>query len=116
MGVQMTSIEESEKTEVADGLFASQVAAGEDMNIQHADFEPGSVLEEHSHHHEQITFVYEGEFDIIIDGERYTMEAGDVCIIDGHTPHKVVNETDEVARAVDIFHPARQTPPWEQDD
>ncbi len=116
MGYQMTSIEESEDTEVADGLFASQVVAGEKMNIQHADFEPGSVLEEHSHHHEQITFVYEGEFDIIIDGDRHTMEAGDVCVIDGHTPHKVVNESDEVASAVDVFHPARQTPPWEQDD
>jgi hypothetical protein len=44
------------------------------------------------------------------------MAAGDVCVIDGHTPHKVVNESDDVARAVEIFHPARETPPWETDD
>jgi quercetin dioxygenase-like cupin family protein len=116
MSYQRTSIAESDTSEVADGLLAAQVVAGEQMNLQHASFDPDAVLEEHSHHHEQITFLYEGEFDIIIDGDRHTMTAGDVCVIDGHTPHRVVNESDAVARAVDIFHPARQTPPWEEDD
>lgn len=112
----MTSIEESEETEVAEGLLASQIVAGEDMNIQHASFEPGAVLEEHSHQHEQITFVYEGEFDIVIDGDRHTMETGDVCVIDGHTPHMIINESNGIARVVDVFHPARQIPPWEEDE
>ncbi|WP_436933534.1 cupin domain-containing protein [Halovenus marina] len=116
MGYQLTSIEASEKSEVADGLLAAQVAVGDEMNIQHVSFDPGAVLDEHSHHHEQITFVYDGEFDMIVDGDRHTMAAGDVCVIDGHTPHKVVNESDGVARAVEIFHPARETPPWETED
>ena len=49
-----------EETEVEPGVYLAQLAVGEEMSIQHLRMAPDARVPEHSHHHEQVGFVYEG--------------------------------------------------------
>ncbi len=71
------------------------------------DLEPRSVVEEHSHPHEQVGMVLEGRAVFTVGGEEKTLGPGDVYRIPGHTPHKVI-ALDAPVRALDVFHPIRE--------
>ena len=42
------------------------------------DYEPGAVAHPHDHPFEESYYVLEGEVDVVADGDRYTLAAGDV--------------------------------------
>jgi quercetin dioxygenase-like cupin family protein len=71
------------------------------------DLRPGSVVEEHSHPHDQVGVMVLGRAVFTVGGETRTLQAGDVYCIPGGVPHKVVTLEDP-ARAVDIFTPPRE--------
>lgn len=100
-------------TEVMDGVFLAQLAAGEEMSIQHYHIEPSAVVPEHDHHHEQIGFVYEGSLTFLVDGEEIVVSTGESFSLESNEPHKVVNRGDNAAKGLDIFSPPRRNPPWE---
>lgn len=82
-------------------------AAGEQMMLSLVEFEPGSVVEEHSHPHEQCGMLLEGELTFTIGGEVFTVQPGDMWRIPGGVPHKAVAENGP-AKALDVFHPIRE--------
>lgn len=84
-----------------------QTCAGREMMMSVVDLEPHSVVEEHSHPHEQLGMLLSGEATFFIGGEQKTLRAGDLYVIPGNVRHKVM-VGDEPARALDIFHPVRQ--------
>ena len=45
------------------------------------------ILPQHSHEHEQITFIVEGEMLLTIENETYRMKAGDVRVIPSNAKH-----------------------------
>jgi mannose-6-phosphate isomerase-like protein (cupin superfamily) len=105
--------EANETVEVNEGVHLTQLAAGERMSIQHLRMEPGGEVPTHSHHHEQVGFVYQGtqtfllEDDVAVDigpGESYFLESEE--------PHGAINVGDEDLLAIDIFSPPRTNPPW----
>ena len=49
--------------------------------------EAGAVLPEHSHPHEQIANVLEGTYELIVDGESFVLNAGNVLVIPGGATH-----------------------------
>jgi quercetin dioxygenase-like cupin family protein len=71
------------------------------------DFEPGAVIPEHDHPHEQITFVVQGRMDFTLDGETRSLEGGDGVCIPPHVPHSAV-VGDEPAFVIDAWYPARE--------
>jgi quercetin dioxygenase-like cupin family protein len=77
------------------------------LMVSVVELEPGSVVEEHSHPHEQVGMLLEGKVIFTIGDEQKTLQAGDVFRIPGHVPHKVVT-LDEPARAIDVFYPVRE--------
>lgn len=77
------------------------------MMLAVVDLEPHSVVEEHSHPHEQVGMILQGRVEFFIGGERKTLGAGDVYCIPGNVRHKVV-ALEEPVRALDIFHPIRE--------
>src|SRR3954453_11470091 len=79
-------------------------AAAEKMMISVVDLEPGSVVEEHSHPHEQVGMLLEGEALFIIGGEEKTLRAGDCYRIPGNVRQKVIAGAAR-GRAIDIFCP-----------
>ncbi|HJT77287.1 MAG TPA: cupin domain-containing protein [Gemmataceae bacterium] len=84
-----------------------RTCAAERMMLSLVDLEPGSVVEEHSHEHEQIGMLLQGRAVFTIGGESKTLQAGDFYRIPGHVRHKVA-ALDEPVRALDIFQPVRE--------
>lgn len=103
----------TEATEVEPGVYLSQLAVGEQMSIQGLRMEPGARVPEHSHHHEQVGFVYEGECTFVLaDGETTTVGPGGSYWVEGGEVHAAENRGDEVLLAIDVFSPPRPEPNW----
>lgn len=71
------------------------------------DFEPGSIIPEHTHPHEQITYVVRGAMRFTLGQETRLLRAHEgVCIPSG-VPHGAVI-LDEPTVALDAWHPLRE--------
>jgi len=81
--------------------------AAEKMMISFVELDPHSVVEEHSHPHEQVGMLLEGRARFTIGGEERVLSKGDMWRIPGGVKHRVV-ALDEPARAIDIFCPVRE--------
>lgn len=84
-----------------------QTCSTERLMVSVVDLEPGSVVEEHSHPHDQVGMLLEGKAVFTIGGEEKTLQAGDVYCIPGNVKHKVIT-LEEPTRAIDIFTPIRE--------
>ena len=74
------------------------------------DFRDGPTAEPdppHSHPHEQITYVAEGEILFCFENEKHHLRAGDLFTVPGNVPHSVQLLTEKV-RLVDTFTPIRE--------
>ena len=69
--------------------------------------EPGSVVPEHSHPHEQMGMMISGRAEFTIGGVTRVLGPGDIWRIPGNVPHRVVT-LDGPAVALDVFHPVRE--------
>lgn len=81
--------------------------AGAQTLLSMVVFEPNAVVEIHSHPHEQVGVVLEGRAIFTVGDESKTLGPGDIYIIPGNVPHKVV-ALDRRVRALDVFHPIRE--------
>jgi len=61
----------------------------------------------HSHPHEQITYVAEGEINFILGEESTHLKPGDMVLVPSEMPHSIQLLTQHV-RLVDCFTPLRQ--------
>ena len=76
------------------------------MTLSYLDVEAGAALKEHSHPHEQISTVIEGEFQLTVDGEKINFGPGSVIVIPSNTKHSGLALTD--CKLLDVFTPARE--------
>ena len=83
------------------------IAEAEKMTLSIVDLDPHAVIPEHSHPHEQIGYMVEGEFEFIIGGRSHHVRPGQIWRIPGGVPHKVI-AGERPARAVDVFYPVRE--------
>jgi quercetin dioxygenase-like cupin family protein len=82
-------------------------AAGEEMMLSLVEFEPRAVVEPHSHPHEQMGMLLEGELTFSIGGETRTLRPGEMWRIPGGVVHSAV-AGDAPVKALDVFHPIRE--------
>ena len=80
---------------------------GEKMTLTIMEFEPHTVLPEHSHPHEQVGYMIEGEAEFILDGESFSVKAGQMWRLPGGLPHQV-NVGAQPMRVVEVFYPIRE--------
>lgn len=80
---------------------------GENVMLSLVEFEPHAVVEEHSHPHEQLGLMLEGEAEFIVGGESRIVRKGEMWRIPGGVKHKVI-AGDQPVRAIDVFHPIRE--------
>jgi quercetin dioxygenase-like cupin family protein len=81
--------------------------AGERLMLSWVDFEPHAVVPAHSHPHEQIGVLLDGELVFQIADQQRTLGPGDMWRIPGGVVHGV-EAGSQGARALDVFHPVRQ--------
>ena len=61
----------------------------------------------HSHPHQQISYVAEGELLFFLGGTPHEVEAGDLIVIPPDVPHTIQPRTRRV-KLIDAFHPVRE--------
>jgi quercetin dioxygenase-like cupin family protein len=71
------------------------------------EFEPGAVIPEHSHPHEQITYVVQGAMEFRLGDETRVLRAGEGACCPPHVPHSAVI-LDEPTVALDGWYPPRE--------
>ena len=97
-----------------DGLSAVEPFRGfmgtflhsEEMTVATWEISAGSPFPEHSHPHEQIMMILEGEFELTVEDETELMRPGIVAIIPSDNKHSGTALTD--CRVIDVFHPVRE--------
>ncbi len=114
--MQVESLDSNESSEVRDGVFLAQLAAGDRTSVQHFRIEPGAGVDDHGHEHEQAGYLFSGSILFTVDGEEHTVEAGDSYVIPGNAVHSARSTGDEAAVGVELFSPPRSTPPWSTAD
>lgn len=75
--------------------------------VTFSDFAPGSVVPEHRHPHEQITFVVRGALEFRLGEETRLLRAGDGVCCPPDVPHSAVT-VEAPAFALDVWYPQRE--------
>ena len=72
----------------------------------YVEIKKGSIVPEHHHQQEQITYILEGQLNMVIGGKPYSLTAGSYFIIHSNVPHSAVAITD--CLVIDTFSPVRE--------
>lgn len=97
---------------------AEQIREGVERRLGHTenlmmvviDFDDGPKEEPdppHSHPHEQVSYVAEGEILFLLDGQAERLGPGDVFLVPSGEPHSI-QQLSEHVRLVDCFTPIRK--------
>jgi quercetin dioxygenase-like cupin family protein len=81
--------------------------AGDNVMLSLVEFEPGAVVKPHSHPHEQMGLLLEGELEFLIGDERRVVKPGQMWRIPGGVTHSAI-AGDQPVKALDVFCPIRE--------
>ena len=101
----MQSIKDIPSKEPIPGI-TGYYAHGDKHTFGYVEIKKGTVVPEHNHLHEQITYVIEGQLNMTIDGELCPLTPGMFQIIPSNTPHGATAVTD--CKVIDTFSPTRE--------
>jgi quercetin dioxygenase-like cupin family protein len=90
---------------VLPGLHARFLHSGA-MSFVMWTMEAGSPFPRHTHPHEQVVHVFEGELEVTVEGITTVLKPGMVAIIPSNAAHAGRALTD--CRVLDVFHPLRE--------
>ena len=112
----MDNIKNITAKQIAPGI-TGHYAHGDKVTFGFVELKKGSSVPLHHHINEQITSIVEGQLDMIIGGEAYSLTDGMYHVIHANVPHSAVAITD--CQAIDVFGPVREdykttaAPNWE---
>jgi len=86
-------------------LIDRQFVAGERSMLARIILRKGSIVPEHSHDNEQITYVLDGALKFVIEGKEVIVRSGEILVIPSNLPHSA--EALENTVDLDIFCPPR---------
>ncbi|SJZ49662.1 cupin domain-containing protein [Sediminibacterium ginsengisoli] len=86
--------------------YAARFIHTESMTLSYLDVAAGAMLPEHSHPHEQVSHVLEGEFELTLDGVPVRFGPGSVVVIPSGVRHSGLAVTD--CKLMDVFNPVRE--------
>ena len=101
----MNLIKDLTPKELAPGIIG-YYAHGEKETFGYIELKKGSQVPLHSHINEQITYVIEGQLDMMIGGVACLLTAGMYHVIPSNTPHSAIAITD--CKLIDAFAPVRE--------
>ena len=101
----MDSIKNIKPKELVTGING-YYAHGVSMTLGYVELKAGSNIPMHQHVHEQITYIIEGELDMVIGGHHCLLTAGMYHVIPSNTPHSAIAKTN--CKVIDAFSPVRE--------
>ena len=101
----MNQIKNLRPKKLVDGI-TGYYAHGDKMTLGYVELEAGSNIPLHQHVQEQITYIIEGELDMLTGGESCLLTAGMYHVIPSNTPHSAVAKT--ACKVIDAFCPVRE--------
>jgi len=82
---------------------------GPRSNFAIVQFQAGQDFKAHYHNiMEENFFILEGEVDIIVDGIKHTLRAGQFIHIEPKEVHYVINNSDEVVKMISTLAPFQE--------
>lgn len=103
--MSLVRLDELPELEISKGILMRAVTA-QTVTVGHVRITAGSPLPEHTHYHEQVVNVIEGELELIADGQTHRLVPGKVLIIPPNVVHSGRAITN--CRVIDVFHPVRK--------
>jgi quercetin dioxygenase-like cupin family protein len=101
----MKQIKNLAPKEIVPGI-TGYYAHGDKHTFGFVEIKKGSIVPEHHHMQEQITYIIEGELNMVIDGNPCTLTAGMYHIIPSNTLHSAIAMTN--CKVIDTFSPVRE--------
>ena len=101
----MQQIKDIKAKELLPGIIG-YYTHGSSMTFGYIEIKKGTKMAEHSHPHEQITYILEGQLEMLIGGESYSLTAGMVHVIPSNVLHGAFAVTD--CKVIDVFNPVRE--------
>src|SRR5215831_10761689 len=101
----MKNIKSIPSKEIVPGI-TGYYAHGDKHTFGYVEIKKGSILPEHHHVHEQITYIIEGQLNMVIGGKPSPLTNGMYQIIPSNTPHSAIAITD--CKVIDTFSPVRE--------
>ena len=95
-----------EAKEAAPGILRKALNHSDQMMLCEFTLDKGAVIPNHTHPHEQMSYVVSGRFRYTIGDETREVGPGDTALVPSDVPHKV--EVLEDTKAIDIFLPVRE--------
>lgn len=86
---------------------AARMVSGERLSLGIVELEPGAVVPEHHHEHEQLGMVLQGAMTFRIADETRELGPGETWTIPSNVPHEVT-AGPEGAVVIDVFAPVRE--------
>ena len=103
---QVVDLARSTAHELAPGVTMRPLF-GDGAMLNLIEFEPRATVREHSHPHEQLGLVLDGELVLAIDGVEHRLGPGAAYQVPGDTPHAAWTE-GRPCRVLDVFQPVRE--------
>ena len=91
---------------VAPGMSRQIMGYDSDLMLVRVNFEKGAIGAKHAHHHQQVTYVESGTFEVEIGGKKEILNAGDAFVIPSNVEHGAV--CLEKGVLIDTFSPQRE--------
>ena len=101
----MDLIKNIKPKELAPGI-TGHYAHGEKSSFGYLELKKGSQVPLHSHINEQITYIIEGQLDMMIGGVACSLTDGMYHVIHANVPHSAIAITD--CKVIDAFSPSRE--------
>jgi quercetin dioxygenase-like cupin family protein len=101
----MPSINNIDSKTLLPGIVG-RYAHGAQASFGLVELEAGVTMPIHQHFHEQITYILEGQLDMVIDDKPYNLTAGSYFIIPSNVWHGAIALTD--CKLIDVFSPVRE--------
>jgi quercetin dioxygenase-like cupin family protein len=100
--IQLSTLQDREPVEGCRARFVHS----DNVTIAYWNIDAGASIPEHSHPHEQVVNMVEGEFELTVDGIKHALAPGLVVVIPPNAPHEGTAITE--CRIIDVFHPVRE--------
>lgn len=99
------TISDLNEKEVINGYKGKSVHTGT-MTFMYWTVEPGAIMPEHSHLHEQVAQVLKGKFELTVDGQTEMLEPGKIAVIPSNVKHG--GRAITACELLDVFNPERE--------